>query len=128
MAETFYLQALDECRREAEAAVSSLGSRTRAKVTFGDGVAERFLRRFAESFKEALGTDERRAPAAWDKVRDQLLMKVHAIAALAISFALWEHRSEISEEDLRKATESVRPDCDITTEPVQHRLIFCGDF
>jgi hypothetical protein len=123
-----YLEALQRCKQELRAEFDSLTKDLQANVAVDDELLSRFVAGFESDFKSALteldGTD---SPAAWELTRTQLMLKVRAIASLALSYAVIAKRTALQEDDLVRALHRVKPDCEVTTGPAKRqRLDYCA--
>jgi hypothetical protein len=123
-----YLEALQKCKDELRAAFASLAGDLQTNAAVSDQLLEQFVAGFEKDFKSALteadGTD---SPAAWQLTRTQLMLKVRAIAALALSYAVIANRTAVELDDLIRALHQVKPDCEVTTAPARRqRLDYCA--
>src|SRR3990172_1945908 len=141
MPENYHLAAIEECKREFNVAMGQLGTTLQTKITAPPTVIDAFARKFEQDFSNALTDQKDKKSAtfpknAWAATRTQVLLKVHAIAALAVSYALEGKVNTLTEAHLRTAVLNVKPDCQTTTQPLKdaaaksrsrrRRLEFCG--
>lgn len=125
---SLYADALKECRVELGAEFESLKKDLEVKIAVDGALLDEFVAGFEADFKEALtekdGTD---SPAAWQMTRAQLMLKVRAIASLALSYAAIAQRTALEQGDLLRALQRVKPDCEVTTDPAKRkRLNYCA--
>ena len=130
MSENYHLTAIEECKSEFRAAIAQIGARLGTSITAAPELIDAFAKGFENDFSGALtDTSDNKSPTfpenAWALTRTQVLLKVQAIAALATSYALERRSGTITEEHLKKAVLTVKPDCETTT---RRRLDYCPGF
>lgn len=123
MAKNYHLQAIDACKQRFRDALKQLADTGEKQMTVDDAVVDQFAKGFEEDFLYAL-TDPRAQSEtfpenAWAITRQQVFLKVHAIAALSSSYALEANRKAITTDDLRSAVLAVKPQCKTTTAPLK---------
>jgi hypothetical protein len=124
MAENVPLAALEECKREFNTAMEQIGSTLRTTVAAPSALVDAFVKKFEQDFTFALTDQKDKKSAtfpqnAWALTRTQVLLKVRAIAALAVSYALEEKKDAITRDHLKTAVMSVKPTCKTTTQPLK---------
>lgn len=141
MPENYHLAAIEECKREFNVAMEQLGTALQAKIIAPPALIDGFAKKFEQDFSRALTDRKDKQSAtfpqsAWAATRTQVLLKVHAIAALAVSYALEKKMDTLTEDHLKTAVLNVKPDCQTTTQPLKdaaakarsrrRRLEFCS--
>lgn len=119
-------KALDACKEEFKRAWKEMTGSLGVAVGAPESVIGDFTEQFRRDFRVALTPppmgDIKFPEVAWRATRTQVLSKVRAIAALAMSHALHAKEADVDEDDLIASVRAVKPDCEITT----HRLEYCG--